>query len=96
MVSTAGIYLLLEVKRPLRALERGLEDVGNTTEPERLPSQGAPEVWRITHRFNAMLRRLAINQQERSSMLARIAHDLREPITRLRFRLSLQQLQASE
>ena len=96
MVSTAGLYLLLDVKRPLQALERGLADVGNTTEPERLPSQGAPEVRRITHRFNAMLRRLAINQQERSTMLAGIAHDLRAPITRLRFRLSLQHLKASE
>ena len=43
-----------------------------------------------------MLQRLAINQQERSTMLAGIAHDLRAPITRLRFRLSLQKLQAEQ
>ena len=84
------------MKRPLQALERGLADVGNTTEPEQLPSRGAPEVRSITHRFNSMLRRLAINRQERSTMLAGIAHDLRAPITRLRFRLSLQQLKPSE
>ena len=96
IVSTGGIYLLLEVKRPLQALEKGLSDVGNTTDPERLPAQGAPEVQSITQRFNAMLQRLAINQQERSTMLAGIAHDLRAPITRLRFRLSLQQLKETE
>ena len=96
IVSTGGIYLLLEVKRPLQALEKGLSDVGNTTEPETLPAQGAPEVQSITQRFNAMLDRLAINQQERSTMLAGIAHDLRAPITRLRFRLSLQEFGAEQ
>ena len=50
IVSTGGIYLLLEVKRPLQALEKGLSDVGNTTDPERLPAQGAPEVQSITQR----------------------------------------------
>lgn len=96
IVSTGGIYLLLEVKRPLQALEKGLSDVGNATDPARLPAQGAPEVQSITQRFNAMLQRLAINQQERSTMLAGIAHDLRAPITRLRFRLSLQEFGAEQ
>lgn len=96
MVGTAGIYLLLEVKRPLQMLEKGLADVGGISDPVPIPSLGAPEVRSITQRFNAMLERLASNQQERSTMLAGIAHDLRAPITRLRFRLSLQQHKADE
>lgn len=96
MVSTAGVYLLLEVKRPLQVLEKGLTDVGGSSSPAALPSQGAPEVRSITRRFNSMLQRLGRNQQERSTMLAGIAHDLRSPITRLRFRLSLQQNRPEE
>ena len=96
IVSTGGIYLFLEVRRPLQTLEKGLSDVGHASDPEKLPTQGAPEVQRITQRFNAMLQRLAVNQQERSTMLAGIAHDLRAPITRLRFRLSLQDLGEEE
>ena len=96
IVSTGGIYLFLEVRRPLQTLEKGLSDVGHASDPEKLPTQGAPEVQRITQRFNAMLQRLAVNQQERSTMLAGIAHDLRAPITRLRFRLSMQDLKEEE
>ena len=96
IVSTGGIYLFLEVRRPLQTLEKGLSDVGHASDPEKLPTQGAPEVQRITQRFNAMLQRLAVNQQERSTMLAGIAHDLRAPITRLRFRLSMQDLEEEE
>ena len=96
IVSTGGIYLFLEVRRPLQTLEKGLSDVGHASDPEQLPTQGAPEVQRITQRFNAMLQRLAVNQQERSTMLAGIAHDLRAPITRLRFRLSMQDLEEEE
>ena len=51
--------------------------------------RGAPEVQRITSRFNAMVLRLAANRRERATMLAGIAHDLRAPITRLQFRLSM-------
>ena len=96
MVSTAGLYLLLEVKRPLQMLEKGLAEVGGSSDPPPLPSQGAPEVRSITQRFNAMLQRLASNQQERSTMLAGIAHDLRAPITRLRFRLCLDSDKSNE
>lgn len=43
-----------------------------------------------------MVRRLAEGQRERATMLAGIAHDLRAPLTRLQFRLSMQELNAAE
>ncbi len=96
IVINGGLFLLFEVDRPLRGLERGLARVGEDNEPEALPAVGAPEVQRLTKRFNDMLIRLSANRQERTTMLAGIAHDLRAPITRLQFRLSLPSLNPQE
>ena len=43
-----------------------------------------------------MVRRLAANRRERETMLAGIAHDLRAPITRLKFRMSILELNRPE
>ncbi len=91
-----GLFLLVEVEAPLRGLEKALSRVGDGVDPDEVPAHGAPEVQRLTHRFNAMVRRLAANRNERATMLAGIAHDLRAPITRLKFRLSLPHLSAKE
>lgn len=93
-VSTTGLVLAVEVDRPLRRLGRALSVVGDglNLDPGVVPEEGAPVVMRVSRRFNAMVGRLADNQRERNTMLAGIAHDLRAPLTRLRFRLSLQNL----
>lgn len=96
LIISAGLFLLLEVERPLRGLERALSRVGEDTESDEVQEIGAPEVQRLTRRFNAMLKRLASNRSERATMLAGIAHDLRAPITRLQFRLSLPELNREE
>ena len=96
VIITGVVYLLKEVEQPLRGLERALARVGEGNDPPALPAKGAPEVQRITRRFNAMVQRLAANRQERATMLAGIAHDLRAPITRLQFRLALPSLDATE
>jgi two-component system osmolarity sensor histidine kinase EnvZ len=46
-------------------------------------------VRQLIGRFNAMVDRLQSGERERAVMLAGIAHDLKSPLTRLRFRLSL-------
>jgi len=91
-----GLFLLIEVEAPLRGLEKALSRVGEGLEPDAVAARGAPEVQRLTRRFNAMVRRLAANRQERATMLAGIAHDLRAPITRLKFRLSMPELNTKE
>lgn len=83
------LFLALEVQRPLRQLQAGLEDVGLEERPPLLPARGTSAVRRLTGRFNAMLQRLDQASRERATMLAGIAHDLRAPLTRLRLRLGL-------
>ncbi len=84
------LFLALEVQRPLRQMEAALGRVRLDRRPEPLPERGAGAVRQLTRRFNAMLERLDQASQERATMLAGIAHDLRSPLTRLRLRLGLQ------
>jgi len=91
------LYLGLEVQRPLRRLRQALVGVGDGRLPEApLPRQGTTAVRQLTDRFNTMVRQLQAADQERGVMLAGIAHDLKSPITRLRFRLSLAGLSGND
>ena len=95
-VMSGVLYLLLDVARPLRKLEDAVSRVGEDINREPVPEQGSAEVRRISRRFNAMVRRLAEGEKERATMLAGIAHDLRAPLTRLQFRLSMPELNVEE
>ena len=84
-------YLTLEVRRPLRLLQRHLAGVDLEVRANPLPERGTPAVRRLTQQLNAMLDRLEQGRRERATMLAGIAHDLGSPLTRLRLRLQLAQ-----
>ena len=88
-VLAGGIFLLLEVQRPLRQLSAAIGLVGTCDGEAMVPVSGSSEVRQLATRFNAMLARLQANEQERRTMLAGITHDLNSPITRLAVRLSL-------
>ena len=88
-VSAVLLFLTLEVQRPLRQLEGALGDVDLEVRPPALTARGSRPLRQLTAHFNAMLERLERSSQERRTMLAGIAHDLRAPLTRLRLRLEL-------
>ena len=79
-----GLALLWQVQRPLKRLGEALEAVGQSPHPTRLPVAGAGEVRSLAHRYNDMVARLGRYDEDRATMLAGVAHDLRTPITRLR------------
>jgi two-component system, OmpR family, osmolarity sensor histidine kinase EnvZ len=83
------LFQLLEVQRPLRQLQRALGQVGLEAGATPVRERGSGAVRQLSRRFNAMLDRLTSAEQERRTMLAGIAHDLRAPLTRLRLRLRL-------
>jgi two-component system osmolarity sensor histidine kinase EnvZ len=90
------LFFWWEVQRPLRLQQQALARVGRDQWPEPQRQRGTAVVRQLIGRFNAMVQRLQAGERERAVMLAGIAHDLKSPLTRLRFRLSLAGLPASD
>ncbi|TCV87493.1 ATP-binding protein [Sulfurirhabdus autotrophica] len=86
-----GMLLLWQIQRPLKQLGKALESVGESRELTMLPISGAGEIRLLSQRYNRMVDRLQRYEEDRSTMLAGVAHDLRTPITRLRLLIELAQ-----
>jgi len=86
-----GMLLLWQIQRPLKRLGKALESVGESRELSMLPVSGAGEIRLLSQRYNSMVERLQRYEEDRSTMLAGVAHDLRTPITRLRLLIELAQ-----
>lgn len=87
----AGAMILLwQIQRPLKRLGKALETVGQSPRVDRLPLAGAGEIRVLGERYNEMVERLHRYEEDRATMLAGVAHDLRTPITRLRLLMELE------
>jgi two-component system osmolarity sensor histidine kinase EnvZ len=90
------LFFWWEVQRPLRQQQQALARVGRDQWPDPQRERGTAVVRQLIGRFNSMVQRLQAGERERAVMLAGIAHDLKSPLTRLRFRLSLAGLPAAD
>jgi two-component system, OmpR family, osmolarity sensor histidine kinase EnvZ len=86
-----GMLLLWQIQRPLKRLGVALEGVGQLPRLTRLPVEGAGETRVLSERYNDMVERLQRFEEDRATMLAGVAHDLRTPITRMRLLVELEQ-----
>ena len=84
-----GMILLWQIQRPLKRLGRALETVGQSAHLNKLPLAGSGEIRILGERYNGMVERLGRYEEDRATMLAGVAHDLRSPITRLRLLMEL-------
>lgn len=74
--------------KPLRRLAKAAHALGRNLEQEPLPvNEGSTEVREAAEAFNNMQTSIRNHIEERTFMLAAIAHDLQTPLTRLRLRL---------
>ena len=73
--------------KPLSELTKAAENVGGTGDAPPLVPRGPEEVQAAVHAFNRMQERLRRFNEDRTSMLSAISHDLRTPITRLKLRV---------
>lgn len=81
--------LLLAVWRttgPLVRLGRGVRGFSASLDAPDLPEQGPREVRDVAAALNDMKRRIAVLIDQRTHMLAAIAHDMRTYLTRMRLR----------
>lgn len=96
MLLALGISMLLlaplvwwmarRLTRPIRVFAAAAERLGADPEAEPLAPTGPSEVRTAIHAFNDMQASLRNHMRQRTQTIAAIAHDLRTPLTRLRFR----------
>jgi len=72
--------------RPIRLFAAAAERLGSDPHAPPLDETGPAEVRDAAHAFNEMQTKLNRYVEGRTQMVAAIAHDLRTPLTRLRFR----------
>ncbi|WP_439476136.1 ATP-binding protein [Brevundimonas sp.] len=72
--------------RPIRVFADAAERLGADPDAEPLTPSGPSEVRTAIHAFNDMQASLRDHMRRRTQTVAAIAHDLRTPLTRLRFR----------
>ncbi len=78
-------FVMTRLTGPLRDLSRAAEDLGRGDAGEPLPVAGPDEVRDLTRAFNRMQDRLTRFVADRTRILAAVSHDLRSPLTAMRF-----------
>lgn len=72
---------------PLKDFAQAAEQLGRDPSATILPLSGPAEIGRAANAFNQMRNRLRAFVDDRTAMVGAISHDLRTPLTRLRFRI---------
>ena len=75
------------VSAPIAAFAAAAERLGRDPNAPALELAGSAEVGQAAQAFNDMQERLRRYVQDRTSMIGAVAHDLRTPLTRLRFHI---------
>jgi signal transduction histidine kinase len=86
-VSPLAWWFARRLAAPISALAAGAERLGRDPTAPRLEINGPAEVTLAVKAFNEMQERLRQYVADRTEMVGAIAHDLRTPLTRLRFRI---------
>jgi signal transduction histidine kinase len=88
IAAAPAAYLLARIlSAPTRLLAQAAERLGRDPQAPPLAVRGSPEITVAVAAFNDMQARLRRYVEDRTAMVAAVAHDLRTPLTRLRFRI---------
>ena len=79
-------WMARRLTRPIRVFAEAAERLGADPDAEPLNPTGPAEVRTAIHAFNDMQAAIRAHMRQRTQTIAAIAHDLRTPLTRLRFR----------
>lgn len=86
-VTPLAWWFARRIAAPITAFARAAERLGRDPDAPPLSVRGSTEVTAAAAAFNLMQERLKRYVSNRTTMIAAIAHDLRTPLTRLRFRI---------
>ncbi len=86
-VTPLAWWFARRISAPFAAFARAAERLGRDPDAPPLTIRGSTEVTAAAAAFNLMQERLKRYVSNRTTLIAAIAHDLRTPLTRLRFRI---------
>lgn len=89
IVFAASVHIVRRVAEPLSDAARAVESFRGAAPSSPLPEEGPAELVTLARSFNAMARDVSELLSNRTTLLAGISHDLRTPLTRMRFALEL-------
>ncbi len=87
LVAPLGWLFARHLVRPITGFAAAAEQLGRDPTAPIMPLEGPAEVGRAARAFNRMQNRLRSFVDDRTAMVGAISHDLRTPLTRLRFRI---------
>jgi signal transduction histidine kinase len=87
LVAPFGWLFTRRLVKPLKAFAQAAEQLGRDPSATIVPLHGPAEIGRAAHAFNLMQNRLRSFVDDRTAMVGAISHDLRTPLTRMRFRI---------
>jgi signal transduction histidine kinase len=86
-VTPLAWWFARRIAAPISEFARAAERLGRDPDAAPLTVRGSAEITAAAAAFNLMQERLRRYVSNRTTMIAAIAHDLRTPLTRLRFRI---------
>lgn len=89
IVAGASALVVRRLARPLSNAAQAVERFRGAEQFEPLPEAGPTELVTLAANFNAMARNVSELLSNRTTLLAGVSHDLRTPLTRMRFALEL-------
>jgi len=84
-----AVLIAWQIQRPVRDMAAAAERLSRQHDVQPLRERGPRELRQLIERFNRMVSDLNRIEQERNTMLAGIAHDLKTPLARLRLRAEM-------
>jgi two-component system, OmpR family, sensor kinase len=87
VIAPVGWLFARRLVRPITGFAIAAEQLGRDPSASVLAISGPAEIGRAAHAFNRMQSRLRSFVDDRTAMIGAISHDLRTPLTRLRFRI---------
>ena len=89
IVFGASAHIVRRVAGPLSEAARAVESFRGAAPSAPLPEEGPAELVTLARSFNAMAGDVSELLSNRTTLLAGISHDLRTPLTRMRFALEM-------
>lgn len=91
LISTLIIAWLIakRITAPIKRFAEAARYIGQGKQPAKLPETGEAELAELAHIFNETALQLRARQDNQSTLLAGVSHDLRSPLARMKMALGL-------